>query len=64
MLQKDRFISIKQVERFLQDSNNKKKEKNYNKLCSTCEYFPKQCTGGCMIHKDFVIDKALHQGQP
>ena len=54
MIKNGHFISFDRVMDLLKESNEGKKERNFYKMCSTCKYFPKQCTGGCMIHKDFI----------
>jgi radical SAM protein with 4Fe4S-binding SPASM domain len=59
MLKNQRFISIKQTKRELEKSNKDKQKSNYNKICFACKYFPEQCNGGCMMHKNFVVNNSL-----
>lgn len=55
IINKGLFIPFSRIEELLKECNDKKKKYNYNKACSSCRYFPDQCTGGCMMHKDFVV---------
>lgn len=57
MIAKGNFVSFSRIEELLKACNDKKKMHNYKKACSSCKYFPDQCTGGCMMHKDFVVKK-------
>lgn len=54
MIKDNRFIPFIEVIDELKKSNESKKKLNAIKACSKCEYFDSKCTGGCMMHKDFV----------
>lgn len=60
MIKDNKFISFIEIVDKLKKSNEKKKEYNAIKACSKCEYFDNRCTGGCMMHKEYVKPNQLN----